>query len=89
MNGYIFFVLFILLYIIYKHNSKNCIEGLNTFVGRMAIDDQYYYDKTFDDVFYYPNLPDGSSTGWEECLKQCPGNCIEYGQTGHSYCFPY
>lgn len=81
----------------YKQN--NLIEGLNTFNGRMAIDDQYFYDKLFDDVIYYPNEYERDynsseeigkliTTGWIRCKEECPGHCMEYGITGASYCFP-
>lgn len=68
----------------------------SSFNGRMAIDDQYFYDKLFDDVVYYPNeyegdynLNDVKATGWEKCKQECPGHCVEYGLHGVSYCFPY
>lgn len=67
-----------------------------TFNGRMAIDDQYFYDKLFDDVVYYPNeyegdynLNDVKVTGWEKCKQECPGHCVEYNISGNSYCFNY
>ncbi|ARF12344.1 hypothetical protein Klosneuvirus_5_14 [Klosneuvirus KNV1] len=57
-----------------------------TFNGRMAIDDQYFYDKLFDNTIYYPNkyaeddnLNDVVKTGWDKCLEECKGKCIEYG----------
>ena len=66
----------------------------STFNGRMAVDDQYFYDKLFDNVVYYPNkyaeddnLNDVVETGWEDCLFNCKGHCIEYGVSGNSYCF--
>jgi len=75
---------------------KKVVEGLNTFNGRMAIDDQYQYDKLFDDVTYYKNeftedeqLSDISVTGWIRCKQECPGHCVEYGQTSNAWCFPY
>ncbi len=72
-----------------QNNQKNdLVEGLNTFVGRMAVDDQYFYDKTFDDVFYYPNEPDGVS-GWDRCNSECPGRCVENGVYGSSWCWAY
>jgi len=68
----------------------------STFNGRMAIDDQYFYDKLFDDVVYYPNeyendynLNDILSTGWEKCKMECTGHCVEYGLTSNAYCFSY
>lgn len=58
----------------------------STFNGRMAIDDQYFYDKLFDNTVYYPNkyaeddnLNDVVKTGWLDCLENCKGHCIEYG----------
>lgn len=83
-------------------NKNTLIEGLglNTFNGRMAIDDQYFYDHLFDDVYYYPNEYEKNyergeeigkliKTGWIRCKEECPGKCVEYGVHGHSYCFPY
>lgn len=64
------------------------------FNGRMAIDDQYFYDKLFDNVVYYPNeyLKDESmnevvKTGMEKCQQECQGNCVEYYVSGNAYCF--
>ena len=76
------------------------VEGLDTFNGRMAVDDQYYYDQVFDDVIYYPNIYAGEKdtseefgkllkTGWMTCIEKCPDKCIEFGVTGNSYCLPY
>lgn len=66
------------------------------FNGSIAIDDQYFYDKIFDNVVYYPNeyeaqanWNDVVATGWEKCQTDCQGHCVEYGITGNSYCFPY
>ena len=79
----------------YETEKKIYTGTMNsTFNGRMAIDDQYFYDKLFDNVTYYPNkydknyeLGDVIANGWELCKQDCPGNCVEYGQTGNSYCF--
>lgn len=78
--------------------NKKTYKGTfnSSFNGRMAIDDQYFYDKLFDDVVYYPNeyvndnnLMDPISTGWQRCKMECPGHCVEYGLNGASYCFSY
>lgn len=65
-----------------------------TYNGHMATNDQYYYDKTFDNVVYYPNkytedsaLNDIVENGWTQCKQSCEGNCIEFGVSGASYCF--
>ncbi len=67
-----------------------------TFNGRMSIDDQYFYDKVFDDVTYFPNeygmdysLNDVMLSGMDNCRQKCTGNCVEYGIHGVAYCFPY
>lgn len=103
---YITFVLFI-VYIVFsiiicinKIPKKQVIEGLNTFNGRMAVDDQYFYDKIFDDVKYYPNqyatkydtgedIDKLLMTGMMKCYDECSGKCVEYGISGNAYCFPY
>lgn len=74
--------------------EKQFTGTFTTFNGRMAIDDQYFYDKLFDDVVYYDNDYDYDTgdlikTGWEKCKMQCSGNCVEYFVSGNSYCFPY
>ena len=90
----------LLIMLVFMNKSRPVIEGLNTFNGRMAIDDQYFYDKLFDDVYYYPNDYEKNyereeeigkliKTGWIKCKEECPGYCMEFGVTGHSYCFPY
>jgi hypothetical protein len=93
-----FLILFlVLIFIIYLITIKKDInEGfLYTFNGRAAIDDQYFYDKLFDDVVYYqndydPNTGDLVKTGWEKCiLSGGPGKCVEYGITGATYKFNY
>lgn len=78
-------IIFILIFLLMKEKT---IEGLQVFTGKYSIDDQYYYDKLFTDVAYYPNKEDGT-TGWIDCKQNCPGNCVEFGPSGNSYCFPY
>jgi hypothetical protein len=91
-------IVILLLLSVYYYMDNDIVEGLNTFNGRMAIDDQYFYDKLFDDVAYYPNEYEKNNdsgeeigkllkTGWMRCKEECPGNCVEYGVHGASYCF--
>ena len=91
-------VILLFVSIIAPLRREKVIEGLNTFNGRMAVDDQYHFDKLFDDVSYYPNEYEKNysseeeigkllMTGWAQCRARCPGNCVEYGVHGHSYCF--
>lgn len=84
-------VLFVYIVSSKQDMAKPLIEGY-TFNGRMAIDDQYFYDRLFDDVTYYPdeyNEDNEVMTGWNRCVMECPGHCVEFGVTGNSYCFPY
>lgn len=76
--------------------TKKAYKGTfdSTFNGRMAIDDQYFSDKLFDNVVYYPNTYEEDSelnnvvnTGWVKCKQECDGTCLEYGITGNTYCF--
>ncbi len=76
------------------HTEIGKITFNSSFNGRMAIDDQYFYNKIFDNVAYFDNKYDYDSgdlitTGWETCKMQCTGNCVEYGLSGATYCFPY
>lgn len=81
----IIIIVFVLAYQNYEPEDL-IIEGmLNTFTGRLAIDDQYFYDKMFDDVYYYPN----GSGGCFLCKSSCSGHCVEYGPTNNCHCFPY
>jgi hypothetical protein len=99
MINIVIILVLIAVYIFFTKDNTKIIEGLNTFNGRMAIDDQYFYDKLFDDVVYYPNEYDQDyktreeigklvSTGWIRCKEECTGHCVEFGLSGASYCFP-
>lgn len=88
----------IILKIIKKREKRK--EGLYTSNKEMAKDEQYFYDKTFDNVKYYENEYEEEEkerkneikgrlikTGMEKCKKECKGKCVEYGITGNAYCF--
>ncbi len=88
----------LVVFIIYKYNKKELVEGLYTFNGRMAQDLQWYHDTIFDNVYYFPNTyaqpyetaeQSGKllETGWDRCNRECPGRCMEFGQSGNSYCW--
>jgi hypothetical protein len=75
-----------------NHIHDGSTEGfLNTFNGRLALDDQYFYDTLFDNTFYYENDDPFSKdmvTGWEKCkTENTAGNCVEFGLTGYTYAF--
>lgn len=81
---------------IYKYNKP--VEGMYTFNGRMAENTQWFYDKLFDDVYYFPNRYEKPyesgeeigrliETGYDHCCRECSGSCLEYGVNGEAYCF--
>ena len=91
-------IISVIIIIIYKYKKSLTIEGLYTFNGRMAINDQWFVDKLFDDVYYMPNKYEQpyktgeeigklAQTGYDYCSQFCPGTCLEYGITGNAYCF--
>ena len=50
-------------------------------------------DPLFSNVVYHENDIDpitGNTVrlGLDKCLEYCKGNCVEYGITGNTYCFP-
>lgn len=90
----------IFIYLLIAYNENNVEGFLSTFNGRMAVDDQYYYDKLFDNVIYYPNEYEKDyktgeeigrllKTGWTKCKEECTGNCVEFFVSGNAHCFPY
>lgn len=97
MYVYVFIVFVLLIIILFTTSKSNNIEGFTTFVFDKIppFNGEDYYDTLFDDVTYYPNEIDPGSglptglTGYSMCKYQCKGNCMEYGETGNSYCFPY
>ncbi len=95
---YIYITITIIIVLIYLCYNKQKMENFYTFNGRMAVDDQYFHDKLFDNVIYYPNkyaddYESGEeigkllSTGWNNCKTHCKGYCMEFGPTSHTYCF--
>ena len=91
-------IIAIIIISIYKYKKSLSVEGLYTFNGRMANDDQWFYDKLFDDVYYFPNRFEQPyktgeeigrliETGYDHCCRTCPGSCVEYGVMGDAYCF--
>lgn len=96
----IFFLLAGLILILFwmctltEPSIPHMIEHLDTYNGRMSVDDQYFYDKLLEDVDYIPNkyvddyaLNDIEIRGIDKCQQTCPGLCVEFGITGHAYCF--
>jgi hypothetical protein len=51
-----------------------------------------FSDPMFSDIEKYMNTINNKNkvieSGVEKCLKNCEGNCIEYGVTGIGICFP-
>jgi len=41
----------------------------------------------FDRTTYY-EFQEGEYSGINKCYSECNGNCLEFGYTGHAWCFP-
>lgn len=41
----------------------------------------------FNGTVYY-EFKEGEYSGINKCYDECTGNCLEYGHTGHAWCFP-
>ena len=41
----------------------------------------------FNRTTYY-EFKEGDYSGINKCHNECDGNCLEYGPTGHAWCFP-
>lgn len=100
INWEIIGISIIFLLFCYFLQTDDNMEHLKTFNGRMAVDDQYFYDQVFDNVVYYPNryvqpnkiarleeIGKLIKKGMNECYEKCNGRCVEYGISGHAYCF--
>jgi len=87
--SFIIIIILVLLYLLpinkcYKRNNK---EGFNT-TNRIRETDgfSWFSDPMFLILNYFENDV-GGYTGWEKCKLVCPGNCVEFGLSGHSFCF--
>ena len=60
----------------------SCIEQFTDVKDRMELEDVY------DGTIFYEHV-EGEFSGNDKCLKECEGNCLAYGITGHAWCFPY
>lgn len=49
-------------------------------------DDMYSHKDIYDDAIYYEHK-EGEFSGIEKCIKECKGNCVEYGYTANAWCF--
>jgi hypothetical protein len=90
----IIFILLIfgIVYWIFGSGSYDVVEGLDSFNGRMAVDNQYMYDSLFNSTVGYNSDYIGDSedlleTGWSKCKKECMGHCVEFGLSGFATCF--
>ena len=91
MNKNIFFLIIIFVLIYYCSYKIENLEIDSTQKGdtkKIEILD----DTLFNDVVTYHNDDDPYSEngkiGLEKCLDNCIGNCVEFGVTGTTLCFP-
>ncbi|MBA42532.1 MAG: hypothetical protein CMF62_00795 [Magnetococcales bacterium] len=80
--GVIIIVLIILF--IYSNNKR---EHFNTTNRVRQVDEfSWFNDPMFLILNYFEN-DSGGLTGWEKCKLVCSGNCVEYGLSGHTFCY--
>jgi hypothetical protein len=89
MNDYLFIlllILIVLLIVVYTKKSENfggiMVENIKS--GTTTFDDKLFNDV----VMYKSDVKDSTKAGIYECLEKCKGNCVEYGMTGNTFCFP-
>jgi hypothetical protein len=74
-NGYVF---------ITDYTSEDFLDNSDNF--------SIFSDPMFSDIQQYSNTINEKNivveSGVEKCIKNCEGNCIEYGYTGIGICFP-
>ena len=42
-----------------------------------------------DDIFYQYDSDTDKPTGYDKCITECNGVCVDYGLTGSAWCYPY
>lgn len=49
----------------------------------------YGNETLFNDVRFFMGAPCvNGQDGWNQCVRECNGRCVEFGMTGGFYCFP-
>jgi len=78
-------LLLLVVYLIYK-----LWERREKFGDEIAIKQTHEImdlSKQFTDMITYENDADGR-LGFDKCIENCQGYCVEYGLTGTAHCFP-
>ena len=78
MKKYIILIVIILIVIMFY--KRKLIEGYK----KDPNDEQ---KDVFDDATYY-EYKEGTLSGIYKCWKECTGNCLAWGYSGHGWCFP-
>jgi len=80
----IFVIILLLIKYIYFDENIETLEQTSNISGRknpiIFLDDPF-----FNNLVYYKN--DENELGIDKCVKECDGNCVEFGVTGLAYCF--
>lgn len=74
-------ILVVLLYLVRKR------EKFGDIISVKEVPDILDLRQQFDDLIVYDNSPDGR-LGFDKCIENCKGYCVEHGWTGSAYCFP-
>lgn len=91
-----FIIIFILIMLIMFQNCSCDIK--EKFITEQSQEQGYVHkpdimiDPSFSDVIIYNNddnpYADGQKNGVTKCAESCKGQCVEFGITGISFCFP-
>lgn len=88
MKYYIIIIIIIIgILVFFEDNIKEHFKPTIEYTIRNGYD--FKDDKIFNDVYSYENDQNLEILGIDKCLKDCNGNCVEYGQTGTAFCFPF
>ncbi len=74
-------ILSVVLYLVCKR------EKFGDIISVKEIPDILDLRQQFDDLIMYDNSTNGR-LGFDKCIENCKGYCVEHGLTGSAYCFP-
>jgi hypothetical protein len=77
----------VLCYVIFIRPPKIIEETFGDVLSFKKTPDALDIDKRFSNIIEYNNDADGR-IGYDKCIQNCQGYCVEYGITGDAHCFP-
>ncbi len=78
-------ILIIGYFVLFDYNYEKFDSSKGWTGGDSNTDNQQPFD---DAVFYQYNSDNDDPTGYNKCVKECKGVCVDYGITGSAWCIP-